>query len=85
MRGRDIKKIIPSAICIYTPSEHFQVYWKSVVETPADLVVINSTHNELFVPALGKLMGRKGKALIITEDEHFVQKYLGQQFGVDKS
>lgn len=77
--------MLPSAVCIYTPSEHFQVYWRSVTESPADLVVLNTTRNDLFVPVLGKLMGRKGRALIVTEDEHFVQKYLGQQYNVDRS
>ena len=85
IRGRSVKAIMPSAVCIYTPSEHFQVYWKSVTESPVDLVVANTTRNDLFVPVLGKLMGRRGRALIVTEDEHFVQKYLGKQYEVDRS
>ena len=56
-----------------------------MTESPVDLVVVNTTRNDLFVPVLGKLMGRRGRALIVTEDEHFVQKYLGKQYEVDRS
>ena len=77
--------LIPSTTCIYVPAEYFQVYWKSVTETTAHLVVLNTTRNDLFVPVLDRILDRKGKGLIVTDDDQFSRKFVGKLFNVDKS
>ena len=56
-----------------------------MTEMTADLVVLNTTRNDLFVSVLDQILGRKGRGLIITDDDQFSRKYVGKLFNVDQS
>ena len=49
---------------------------------PAELVVLDTEHNEVFVPLLDSLMVRRGRTVFVGNDEYFVQQYLKQQYHV---
>lgn len=49
---------------------------------PAELVLLDTEHNEVFVPLLDALMERRGRTVFVGNDEYFVQQYLKKQYHV---
>ena len=72
--------------CVYSPFEREDRFWKLVDPLPsADLVVLNATKNELFIPYLSRFLGHKGKVLAISEDPEFAANYLLRKYRVEQS
>lgn len=70
-------------ICVYAPVSAGKWYFKSVgTLSPASLVVVNTDANEAFVPLIDTLMERRGRTVIVTEDEQFVVHHVKGQFNV---
>ena len=69
--------------CVLAPVDSGKWFMQTVgTLRAAELVVLDTEHNEVFVPLLDVLMERRGRAVFVGNDEYFVQQYLKQQYHV---
>lgn len=69
--------------CILAPVDSGKWFMQAVgTLQPAEFVVLDTEHNEVFVPLLDSLMVRRGRTMFVGNDDYFVQQYLKQQYHV---
>lgn len=69
--------------CILAPVDSGKWFMQAVgTLQPAEFVVLDTEHNEVFVPLLDSLMVRRGRTMFVGNDDYFVQQYLKQQYNV---
>ena len=70
-------------ICVYAPASAGKWYFKSIgTLSPASLVVVNTDANEAFIPLIDTMMERRGRAVIVSEDDKFVANHIRGQYNV---
>ena len=70
-------------ICVYAPASTGKWYFKSVgTLSPASLVVVNTDANEAFIPLVDTMMERRGRTVIVSEDDKFVGNPIRGQYNV---
>ena len=72
-----------SISCVYAPASTGKWYFKSIGTLPsASLVVVNTDANEAFIPLIDTIMERRGRTVIVSEDDKFVTSYIKGQYNV---
>lgn len=70
-------------ICVYPPATAESYYWKSVqLDKKGDLLVLNTTNNEMFFSRFSILLERKGKVLVETDNMENLQRQVGKKYNV---
>ena len=72
-------------VCVYAPLAKDRLFWKTVEPMArTELVVMNTTRNELILPKLTYLFESHIRFLLVEKDPSFILKHIGQVYHLEQ-